>query len=38
MSKDTTHTKSSALSKLNLGFEYNVTWAAAKKAVKERAR
>lgn len=34
MSKNTTHTKHSALSKLNLGFEYDITWAQAKKPSK----
>ena len=40
MSKNTSHTPHtdsiSALERLNLSFEYNVTWADEKKAVKER--
>lgn len=42
MSKDLLHTTdtklptSSALARLDLGFEYNITWADEKKLVKER--
>lgn len=39
MSKDTLRTLDtapSALDRLNLGFEYNITWAEEKKSVKER--
>jgi len=36
MSNNTAHTSDSALAKINLGFEYDISWAAAKKALKER--
>lgn len=42
MSKNTLHTTdtkshhSSALDRLNLAFEYNITWAEEKKLIKER--
>lgn len=40
MSKDSSHTPKiheiSALERLNLSFEYNVTWADEKKSLKER--
>ncbi|MGB4957166.1 MAG: hypothetical protein WBO49_01820 [Candidatus Saccharimonas sp.] len=40
MSKNTSHTPTksttSALERLNLAFEYNVTWAEEKKSLKER--
>lgn len=36
MSNDTAHTTESALQKLTMAFEYNETWAEAKKAVKNR--
>lgn len=44
MSKNTSHTQTqkthdtSALERLNLSFEYNVTWAEEKKSLKERAQ
>lgn len=36
MGKQTIPTTQSALEKLNIAFEYDITWAAAKKAVRER--
>ena len=42
MSKDTLHTtdtkshRPSALDRLSLSFEYNITWAEEKKLIKER--
>lgn len=36
MSKNTTHTKESALQGLKISFEYNETWAEAKKSLRNR--
>lgn len=36
MSTKTTHTKDSALTKLNIAFEYDMSWAEAKKLVRNR--
>ena len=36
MSTKATHTKDSALAKLTIAFEYDMTWAEAKKVVRDR--